>query len=212
MRRAFGAATPMPWRRILIGVAALLLLLVALGVFFLATFDANSQKARLATMVKEKTGRVLSIPADVRLKLFPVIRFELDRAILDEKNSSIPFATIEAVKLSLRLWPLLRRQVILDQVEIGNFSVALQRFANGATNFDDLIAHDVSPSSFRFDLAGLTGTDADGRGEVDRVDVLGRRDDVDFLRAQRRGKSQTQQHREGEQLTHAVDSGSARND
>ena len=156
MRRAFGAATPMPWRRILIGVAALLLLLVALGVFFLATFDANSQKVRLATMVKEKTGRVLSIPADVRLKLFPVIRFELDRAILDEKNSSIPFATIEAVKLSLRLWPLLRRQVILDQVEIGNFSVALQRFANGATNFDDLIAKDESPSSLRFDLAGLT--------------------------------------------------------
>ena len=156
MRRVFGTATRIPWRRILIGVALLLIALVALAVFFVATFDANSHKARIASLVKDKIGRELSIPGDIKLKLFPRIRVELERAILNEKNSSAPFASVEAVKLSLRRWPLLKSQLILDQVEIGNFNAALKRFANGTTNFDDLISKDDSPSSLRFDLAGLT--------------------------------------------------------
>ena len=156
MRRVLGSVTRMPWRRLLIGFALLLLLLMALAAILVATFDANSHKARLATMVKEKTGRDLSIPGDVRLKLLPTVRLELERAVLNEKGSAKPFATIEAVKLSLRLWPLLRSRVMLDQVEIGNFSVALKRFANGTTNFDDLLPKDDAPSSLRFDLAGLT--------------------------------------------------------
>ena len=156
MRRVFGTSTRMPWRRTLIVVALSLIALVALAVFFVATFDANSHKARLTTMVKEKIGRELSIPGAIKLKLFPSVRVELERAILNEKNSSATFASVEDVKLSLRLWPLLKSQLILDQVEIGNFSVALKRFANGATNFDDLISKDDSPSSLRFDLAGLT--------------------------------------------------------
>ncbi len=156
MRRVFGASTRMPWRRIFIGVALLLIALVALTVFFVATFNVNSHKARLSAWVKEKIGRELSIPGDIKLKLFPSIRVELDRAILNENNSSTPFASVEAVKLSLRPWPLLKNELVLDQVEIGNFSVALKRFPNGTTNFDDLISKDDSPSSLRFDLAGLT--------------------------------------------------------
>jgi AsmA family len=156
MRRVFGTATRMPWRRILVGVAILIIVLIALAAFFVATFDANSHKARLTSIVKQTIGRELSIPGDIKLKLFPNVRVELERAILNEKNSSAPFASIEAVKLSLRPWPLLKSQLILDQVEIGNFDLALKRFANGTTNFDDLISKDESPSPFRFDLAGLT--------------------------------------------------------
>jgi len=134
----------------------LLLLLLAIAAFFVATFDANSHKARLSAMVKEKTGREFLIPGDVRLKLLPTIHAEFDRAVLNEKDSAQPFATVEAVKLSLRPWPLFRSQLILGQVEIGNFNIALKRFTNGATNFDDLIPNDGSPSILRFDLAGLT--------------------------------------------------------
>ncbi len=156
MRRVFGGATKKPWHRLLIGIALLLLLLVAAAVFFVATFDANSHKVRVAAMVKEKIGRELSIPGAVRLKLFPKLRLELDRAVLNEKNSTQAFATIEAVKLSLRPWPLINGEVLLDQMEIGNFDVKLKRFANGTTNFDDLISKDESPPTLHFDLAGLT--------------------------------------------------------
>lgn len=156
MRRVFGSMVRKPWRWFFIGIAVLLLLLFALVAFFVATFDANSHKARVTALVKEKIGRELSIPGDVRLKLFPNVRLELDRAILNEKNSAAPFATIEAVKISLRPWPLLKSQVKLDQVEIGNFNVVLKRFADGTTNFDDLISKDDSPSTLQFDLAGLT--------------------------------------------------------
>ncbi len=156
MRRVFGTATRIPWRRIFFAVAILLVGLIALAAFFVATFDANSHKARLASIVKVKIGRELSIPGDIKLKLFPKVRVELERAILNEKNSSAPFASVEAVKLSLRPWPLLKSQLILDHVEIGNLNVALKRYGNGTTNFDDLIPKDDSPSTLRFDLAGLT--------------------------------------------------------
>ena len=156
MTRIFAAVPRAPWRWLLIGIAALLVVLLALAGFFLATFDANSHKDRLAVLVKQKTGRVFAIPGDVRLKLLPMLRLEIDRAVLNEKDSARPFAIIEGVKLSLRLWPLLHSEVILDQVEIGNFSIALTRFANGATNFDDLLSKDDSPSTLRFDLAGVT--------------------------------------------------------
>ena len=156
MRRVFGSPTRMPWRRLIIGVVLLLLLLLALAVFFVATFDVNSHRARIASMVKEKTGREFSILGELRLKLLPTLRVELDRAVLNEKDSAQPFATIEAVKLSLRPWPLFRSQVILDQAEIGNFTIALKRYTNGATNFDDLLPKDESPSALRFDLAGVT--------------------------------------------------------
>ena len=155
MRRVFGGVTKKPWRRLLIGIALLLLLLAAAAIVFVATFDANSHKARVAAIVKDKIGRELLIPGDVRLKLFPKLRLELDRAILNEKNSTQAFATIEAVKLSLRPWLLINGEVLLDQMEIGNFDVKLKRFANGTTNFDDLISKDDSPSQLHFDLAGL---------------------------------------------------------
>ena len=156
MRRVFGTSTRMPWRRTLIVIALLLIALVALATFFVATFDANSHKAQITSLAKEKIGRELSIPGGIELKLVPSVRIELERAILNENNSSAAFASVEDLKLSLRIWPLLKRQLILDQVEIGNFSVALKRFANGTTNFDDLISKDNSPSALRFDLAGLT--------------------------------------------------------
>ncbi len=156
MRRVFGSPSRTQWRWLFVAIALLLLLLLGLVAFFVATFDPNSHKARLSAMVKEKTGREFLIPGDVRLKLLPTIHAEFDRAVLNEKDSAQPFATIEAVKLSLRPWPLLRSQVILGHVEIGNFNIALKRFANGATNFDDLIPRDDSPLTFRVDLAGLT--------------------------------------------------------
>ena len=171
MRRVFGTTARRPWRWLFIGIAALLLLLLALAAFFIVSFDANSHKARVASLVKDKIGRELSIPGDVRLKLFPNIRLELDRAILNEKNSATPFATIEALKLSLRPWPLLNSQVMLDQVEIGNINIALKRFADGTTNFDDLIGKDESPSTLQFDLAGL----AIKNGTLQFDDALARR-------------------------------------
>ena len=135
---------------------AILLLLLAIAGYLIATFDVNEHKARLTNIVKEKTGRELSLPGALRLKIFPQIRLELDRAILLDRGSQQAFASIESVKLSLRPWPLLRRQITIDQAEIGNFNVQLKRYANGKTNFDDLLPKDDAPSAVQFDLAGLT--------------------------------------------------------
>jgi AsmA family len=156
MRRVFGSSARRPWRWLLIAILVIFLLATLAIAIFVATFDANSHKTQIANIVEEKTGRALSIPGKLRLSLFPKVMLDLDRAIMNEKNSTNPFATIEALKVSLRLWPLLKSEVMLDQVEIGNFSVNLKRFANGTMNFDDLLSKDESSSPLRLDLAGLS--------------------------------------------------------
>ncbi len=171
MRQVFGSSVRRPWRWLLLAILAILLLAALAIAIFVATFDANSHKARIVSIIKEKTGRELSIPGNLRLSLLPNLRLDLDHAVMNEKNSSAPFAAIESVKVSLRPWPLLNSQVIFDQVEIGNFNMNLRRFANGTTNFDDLISKDESPSQLRLDLAGLTVNN----GSIRFVDEMAQR-------------------------------------
>ena len=158
MRLLFGArgGKRSPLRLALMAALAIFLLLLAIAGYLIATFDVNAHKARLANIVREKTGRELSLPGALRLKLLPQIRLELDKAILHERGSQQAFASIESVKLSLRPWPLLHKEIIIDQAEIGSFNLQLKRYANGTTNFDDLLSKDDVPSSVQFDLAGLT--------------------------------------------------------
>ena len=140
----------------LIAVAAGFLLLLVVAAYLVATFDVNAHKTRLANIVKEKTGRELSLGNQLRLKLWPTIRLEIDNATLYERGGKQAFASVEAVKLSLRPWPLLHKEIIIDQAEIGKVDIQLKRYANGTTNFDDLLSNDSKPSAVQFDLAGLT--------------------------------------------------------
>ena len=140
----------------LIALAAGFLLLLVVAAYLVATFDVNAHKTRLANIVKEKTGRELSLGNQLRLKLWPTIRLEIDNATLYERGGKQAFASVEAVKLSLRPWPLLHKEIIVDQAEIGKVDIQLKRYANGTTNFDDLLSNDSKPSAVQFDLAGLT--------------------------------------------------------
>ena len=54
-------------------VVALVVLLVAAVAIIASTFDPNSYKPQIVQLVKDKTGRTLTIDGDIKLKFFPKI-------------------------------------------------------------------------------------------------------------------------------------------
>lgn len=140
-----------------LGIGGLLVLLIALVVSFLATFDPNSYKTQIAATVKENTGRDLSIPGTVRISYFPWLGFESGSVSLGnaEGFGATPFAQISAVKVKVEVLPLLRRVLSIDVVELIGLHLDLQKGQDGVSNWDDLAGTN---------RGGQPDSDSTGRG------------------------------------------------
>lgn len=130
-----------PLKVILIALAAIVVLLVAVVAFIVATFNPNDHKPEIIRLVKEQTGRTLSIPGEIRLTLFPRIGADLGQISLSEARSEQVFAAAQQVKVSVALMPLLSKKVEVDRVLVDGLNVKLQRDRQGRFNFDDLLSH-----------------------------------------------------------------------
>lgn len=129
-----------PLKVILITLAAIVVLLVAAVAFIVATFNPNDHKPELIKLVKEQTGRTLSIPGEIRLTLFPRIGADLGQISLSEARSDQVFAAAQQVKVSVALVPLLSKKVEVDRVLVDGLNVKVQRDRQGRFNFDDLLS------------------------------------------------------------------------
>ena len=117
------------------GLVALVILVVAV---LFATFDPNKYKSELSRVVKEKTGRTLSIDGKIALSFYPSIGVAVGKTSLSERNSERNFARIDEMKVSLALVPLLSKQVVIDRVTLSGLNVDLVKDKGGKTNFADL--------------------------------------------------------------------------
>lgn len=124
----------------LIGVGGVLIVLIALVVSFLATFDPNAYKAELAATVKRETGRDLAIPGEVSISYFPWLGFETGRVSLGNAKGfgDTPFAEVAGVRVKVEVLPLLRRVLSVDVIELSGLRLDLQKRSNGTSNWDDL--------------------------------------------------------------------------
>jgi uncharacterized protein involved in outer membrane biogenesis len=123
--------------------------MIAAGVlvFLIYTFDANKYKTQIISAVKEQTGRDLVIDGDLKLSVFPDIAIELGKTSLSnakgfgDKN----FADIGSGEISVKVMPLLKKEVKLDEIRLQDLKLNLQRNADGTTNWDDLVKQDEEP-------------------------------------------------------------------
>ncbi len=167
--------------KIIAALIALLVIVTIAGVAYLAaTFDPNSQRARIVELVKEKTGRDLHIDGDLKLTFFPRLGVALGRVALSEKPSAAgraptaPFVQIESARASLRVLPLLAGRVAADRLVLTGLTAELVRHRDGSTNFDDLFGAESGAASA--ESAGKAGEKADaGQGAVPitAIDVAG---------------------------------------
>jgi len=146
------------------GIVALIVLVIALVA---ATFDPNKYKPEIVAAVKDKTGRTLAIEGNLDLSFFPSIGIAVGKTFLSEPGSSRIFARVEQAKISLALWPLLSKQVVVDRVTLSGLTLDLVQHRGGKTNFEDLTgaAGSTPPAAgrkaarqqgaMRLDIAGI---------------------------------------------------------
>lgn len=139
------------------GLIGLLLIVVAVVA---ATFNPNDYKQQVIDLVQAKKQRTLKLDGDIKLAFWPKIGANLGKVSLSEHKGSNEFAAVESVKVSLALFPLLRKQLVVDTVYIDGARANIVKYKDGTTNFDDLLSKEEESETIKFDIDGVKVTDS----------------------------------------------------
>ncbi|QXI38808.1 AsmA family protein [Pseudomonas xantholysinigenes] len=122
-----------------LGLLGLLLIIVALGFALTHLFDPNDYKDEIRQLAREKAHVELTLNGDIGWSLFPWLGLELHEAsIATLNNPKVPFADLQMLGLSVRVLPLLRREVQMSDVRVEGLNLTLTRDANGHGNWEDI--------------------------------------------------------------------------
>ncbi|MDD2700005.1 MAG: AsmA family protein [Sideroxydans sp.] len=103
------------------------------------TFDPNAYKQQIVQAVQDSTHRTLKLDGDIKLMFFPSIGARLGKVSLSEFQSEKEFASVSDASVSLAVWPLLKKQMVVNQVNVSGVKVNVTKYKNGKTNLDDLL-------------------------------------------------------------------------
>ncbi len=125
------------WKWILGLFAFLVAGLVAITYLFLANYDFNKLKPRIARAVREATGRNLTLDGDIKLE------FGLSPSLSVEKVSfqNAPWGTrpelakIRRLEMQIALIPLMRREIALKRLILIEPDILLETEPSGKLNF-----------------------------------------------------------------------------
>ena len=117
-----------------VGIVALLG--VALFVIWL-TVDPNNFKPRIASAVKQSTGREFKLSGDIKLSVFPWVSLELGPASLGnpEGFGDEPFLSLKSASVRVKLLPLLRKRLEVAKLDVDGLDVHLRKNAQGQGNW-----------------------------------------------------------------------------
>ncbi len=122
-------------------LALLAVVMLAVGGVLLVTLvDPNDYKEEIAQAVKEETGRELVYEGDIELSVFPWLGMEVGALQLGNAPGfgDEPFAKVRSASVSIKLVPLLSKQVEMGTVSLDGLTLNLMRDKSGKTNWDDL--------------------------------------------------------------------------
>jgi AsmA protein len=123
-------------RKILVGVAVLLVVLVAAAVAIPFFVPASTYETRIAAAVKSATGRDLVIGGPVSFSLLPSVALKAQNvALSDVSGSSAPMASLGELDVGLRLLPLLSGDVEIDRLTLSHPVIHLSVDRSGRGNW-----------------------------------------------------------------------------
>jgi len=122
------------------------LVLLAIGAlaYVALTFDPNAYKPQITQAVKDSQERTLKLDGNIKLFFFPSVGANIGQVALSEFRSEQEFASIDNMRVSLALLPLLSGQVVVDEVTLSGARARVVKFKNGKTNLDDLLRKDTA--------------------------------------------------------------------
>src|SRR5258708_15981388 len=102
--------------------------------------NPNDYKGRIATAVKESTGRDLVLKGDIKLSVFPWIALQLGPASLGNPPGfgAEPFLAFNRASVRVKLFPLLAKRLEMDRAEADGLDLRLRKNAEGTGNWEQL--------------------------------------------------------------------------
>lgn len=125
--------------KIILWTLLILVLVVIIGGFiFIKTFDLNKYKSYAEKVVYEQTGRQLSLNGDAGLKISLIPTVALNDVALSNADWAKEPEMIKAktVEVSLSVLPLLKKEIVIDTVNLVNPEVYLSVNKDGKGNWD----------------------------------------------------------------------------
>ncbi|MBC3413162.1 AsmA family protein [Pseudomonas sp. SWRI51] len=145
-----------------LGLLGLLLIIVALGFALTHLFDPNDYKDEIRQLARDKGHVELTLNGDIGWSLFPWLGLELhDASIATLNNPKVPFADLQMLGLSVRVLPLLRREVQMSDVRVEGLNLTLTRDASGHGNWEDIGKPLPGPNVANAPPAGTPGEPVD---------------------------------------------------
>lgn len=129
--------------KLLVKSAIALVLIIVIGVIgLILTIDPNDYKPQITQLVKEETGRDLTIQGDIGWSFFPRLGFSLGETQLSNAQGfqASFFAKVEAIDVGLQIKPLFQRKVELDVMVLKGMTANLEINRDGTSNWDDLVS------------------------------------------------------------------------
>jgi AsmA protein len=120
-------------------VVGLLVLLVLGAAIFALTFDPNRYKGEIERLVKERTGRTLSLRGNLEVALWPALGAKVNGVTLSERAGDQEFLALDSAHASVALLPLLHGQVIVDGIRVSGLKAHIIKEKDGRFNFSDLL-------------------------------------------------------------------------
>ncbi len=120
-------------------ILGLLLIIVALGFALTHLFDPNDYKDEIRKLVRDRAHVELTLNGDIGWSLFPWLGLELhDASVATLTEPSKPFADLQMLGLSVRVLPLLRKEVQMSDVRVEGLNLMLTRDESGHGNWEDI--------------------------------------------------------------------------
>jgi len=122
-------------------IAVLAVLIVVAALVLPRVIDPNNYRDDIARLVKEKTGRDLTIAGGIGWSVFPWLGVEIGSVRLSNAKGfgEEPFAVIDSAQVRVKLLPLLRKEIEMSTVVLDGLQLRLAKDKSGRTNWDDLM-------------------------------------------------------------------------
>ena len=124
-------------KRLLFGLLALFVLLVAAVLIVPSFINWNTFKPDIVAQVRSATGRDLTIGGDIRLKLLPSPALSVEDArFANIEGAPTPdMATLKSLDVRVRLVPLLTGEIQVESIRLVEPTIVLERLADGRANW-----------------------------------------------------------------------------
>ena len=122
-------------RRVLIALAALIVIVVAGAVLLTQTVSPHTIQQEVARHASRLSGFDVRIDGDTRFSLWPAIGFNIRNVTLTGHDSNTPVAVMDELDGTVKILPLLSGEVVVSSFRLVRPKITLYRGTGGRTNW-----------------------------------------------------------------------------